>query len=332
MSVTIGIVLTPRHITKFVAEVIDVNFNDLVLDPACGTGGFLVSAFDRVKKKSSLKEINYFKMNGIYGIEDQDPIIALALVNMIFRGDGKNHMIEGNCFKKWLNVKSERNVVSAEFIGEDNPKRISPITKVMMNPPFAQPSSQDKEYRFIEHALKQMEDDGILFSVLPVSVMIEKSTKQWRRDLLKENTLLSVIVFPQDLFYPTGVHTLGIFVKRGVPHDEKQNVLWIRALHDGFVKKKGKRKRNDKEPDDLAKIKELLKTFIKTSGKIDVKSIPKFVKASPIDSDDKEVEFVPEVYLDDEDLTIDEIRYEVENLIRESVAYLVRTRKEGRLE
>jgi len=47
----IGIVLTPRHITEFASEVLDVKYNDYVLDPTCGTGGFLVSAFDYSKKE-----------------------------------------------------------------------------------------------------------------------------------------------------------------------------------------------------------------------------------------------------------------------------------------
>jgi type I restriction-modification system DNA methylase subunit len=51
----IGIVLTPRHVTKFAAQVLDINSKDLVLDPACGTGGFLVSAFDEVRKKQKTK-------------------------------------------------------------------------------------------------------------------------------------------------------------------------------------------------------------------------------------------------------------------------------------
>ena len=45
----IGIVLTPRHITKFASEVLNINMNDLVYDPTCGTGGFLVSALDYVR-------------------------------------------------------------------------------------------------------------------------------------------------------------------------------------------------------------------------------------------------------------------------------------------
>jgi len=59
----IGIVLTPRHITRFAAEVMDIQQNDLVLDPTCGTGGFLVAAFDEVKKKKS-KDFDKFKKYG----------------------------------------------------------------------------------------------------------------------------------------------------------------------------------------------------------------------------------------------------------------------------
>ena len=82
----IGIVLTPRHITRFSAEVFDINENDLVLDVACGTAGFLVSALDEVKRKAKkLEDFEKFRLNGLYGIEEQDPVLALALVNMIFR-------------------------------------------------------------------------------------------------------------------------------------------------------------------------------------------------------------------------------------------------------
>ena len=80
----IGIVLTPRHITRFSAEVLDIQANDLVLDPTCGTGGFLVSAYDEVRRKVKEEAFKNFKLNGLYGIEEQDPVIALAIVNMIF--------------------------------------------------------------------------------------------------------------------------------------------------------------------------------------------------------------------------------------------------------
>jgi type I restriction enzyme M protein len=49
----LGIVLTPRHITRYIADVVDVRFNDIVFDPTCGTGGFLVAAFDSIKRRST---------------------------------------------------------------------------------------------------------------------------------------------------------------------------------------------------------------------------------------------------------------------------------------
>jgi type I restriction-modification system DNA methylase subunit len=323
----IGIVLTPRHITSFAAEVLDIRGNDLVLDPACGTGGFLVAAFDEAKKKiTSEKEFNNFRQNGLYGIEEQDPVIALAIVNMIFRGDGKNNMIEGNCFNKWLTLKTSGESMVAEYKSEDFQGRIPPITKVMMNPPFAQKSSTSKEYHFIEQALKQMQNDGILFAVLPLSVLIEKATTDWRKDLLKQNTLLSVITFPQDLFYPTGTHTLGIFIKKGVPHKKDSPVLWIRSLNDGFVKKKGKRVKSDRVKDNISEIKELLKSFIKDQG-VKVKNIPQFQKAAPVDFSDESFELIPELYVDDKELTQEEIEASMESLMRETASFLIRTKE-----
>lgn len=328
----IGIVLTPRHITRFAAYVLDINYNDLVLDPACGTGGFLVSAFDEVRKKTKNKDdFENFRLNGLYGVELQDSIISLAIVNMIFRGDGKNNMIEGNCFKKWLNAKTEGKTYSAEYLPEDTEKRILPITKVMMNPPFALKKGDEKEYKFIEHALNQMEEGGLLFSILPVSVLLEKSTKHWRIDLLKENTLLAVITFPEDLFYPTGVHTLGVFIKKGIPHPQNQDVYWARCLHDGFLKSKGKRLENQKVKNNIEEIKPILKDFIKNQT-IKIQNIPEFQKTCPIDYSDKELELVAEAYLDDIPPTIEKIQDEVETLVRESIAYLIKTRREGKIQ
>ncbi|MBU0458570.1 SAM-dependent methyltransferase [Patescibacteria group bacterium] len=322
----IGVVLTPRHITRFAAEVLDVQTNDIVLDPACGTGGFLVAALDVARKKSkSDKDFDGFKEEGIYGIEEQDPIIALAIVNMIFRGDGKNNMIEGNCFNKWLTVDDTKKRFAACYVKSDFDGRLLPITKVLMNPPFSQKSSKSKEYQFIEHAIAQMQDEGLLFAVLPISVLIERAALEWRKEFLKRNTLISVVTFPTDLFYPTGTNTLGMFVRKGVPHNPGEPVLWMRALHDGFVKKKGKRVRNKKEKDDITTIQPLLFDFVKDS-RTKVKNIPQFQKKAPINFSDENLELVPEAYLDDKELTQEEIEKSMELLMRETACYLIRTK------
>ena len=320
----IGIVLTPRHITKFSAEALDIQPNDLVLDPTCGTGGFLVAAFDLVKKVANEKDFETFKKYGLYGIEEQDPIVSLALVNMIFRGDGKNNIIEGDCFAKWLNCKQKNGTVQAEYLSNDTASRIPPITKVLMNPPFPKKKTDRKEYLFIEQALKQMQEGGLLFSVLPYSSMIKGGGYfHWRKRLIEGNTLLSVITFPEDLFYPVGVHTLGIFVKKGIAHSKKQKVLFIRALNDGRWKKKGKRLEHPKATDDYIQILPILKKFL-VDQEIRIASIPAFQKVCQIDFNDKDLELVPEAYLDEKPLTEEEIDGSVEQLIRENISFMVK--------
>ncbi len=326
----IGIVLTPRHITQFAAEVMDIQTNDLVLDPTCGTGGFLVAAFDEVKRKTSGVGDDWEKFQkwGLYGIEEQDFIVSLALVNMIFRGDGKNNVIGGNCFARWLTAKTRNGNVTAEYLSADTNNRIPPITKVLMNPPFPKKKTDYKAYLFVEQALKQMQNGGILFSVLPYSCMVRGGGYlAWRKRLLKENTLLSVVTFPEDLFYPVGVHTLGIFVKKGIPHGDSQHVLWFRALNDGRLKKKGKRLEHPKAKNDYPLILPILTQFI--SGKdSEVASIPAFQKSCKIDWSEKDLELVPEAYLDERRITPSEVTDSIDQLMREGIAFRIQFEKQ----
>ena len=323
----IGIVLTPRHITRFASEVLDIDYKDLVLDVACGTGCFLVSAFDEVRKKTkNHDDFENFRLNGLYGIEEQDAIISLAIVNMIFRGDGKNNMIEGNCFRKWLNAKTTGKTYSAEYLPEDKENRIPPITKVMMNPPFALKKGDEQEYKFIEHALKQMEEGGLLFAVLPISVLVESSIKLWRKEvLLKNNKLLAVITFPEDLFNPSAsVGTIGLFIKKGVPHNfEKDEVYFARCIEDGFKIKKAIRKENNKVRNMLEEIKEELKQFIKEKNQ-KINNVPEFKKVCLLDEEDENTELIPESYIDSKIPSLKEIEKGVENLVKSCACYRIK--------
>jgi type I restriction-modification system DNA methylase subunit len=192
-----------------------------------------------------------------------------------------------------------------------------------MNPPFPKKKTDYKEYLFIEQALKQMQNNAILFSVLPYSSLIKGGVYlNWRQRLLKENTLLSVITFPPDLFAPIGVRTVGIFIKKGIPQKDRK-VLWIRALHDGFRLKKAKRFRYPNEEDDLEKIKPLLKEWCENQ-KIEVTNKPEFQKATQIDFDDEGLELCPEAYLDERSASDQEIEDSVEQMIRENIAFLMK--------
>ncbi len=327
----LGIVLTPRHITRWAAEVMDIQVNDIVYDPTCGTGGFLVAAFDYVKRKSNEKQIWQFKQNSLFGIEQDPGVAALAMVNMIFRGDGKNNIIEGNCFAKFLDHFINNGVSSAKFrpVQSHNP----PVNKVMMNPPFALKRSDEKEFRFIEQALLQMQHGGLLFSVLPYSIMVKPGIYlTWRKDMLLTNhTLLSVVSFPIDVFYPVGVTTVGVFIRKGIPHAPDQNVLWVRALTDGLLKSKGKRLPTDRTTNDLEDSKAIIKAFLNNPA-YPVPSIDMKQKACPIDFSDKLLELVPENYLDQAPPSIKEVQEGIEQVIRDAMAFLVRAGKEHELD
>lgn len=325
----IGIVLTPRHLTRFATEALNITANDLVYDPTCGTGGFLVAAFDHVRSVSTPAQTNVFKQYNVFGIEQQPKVAAMAIVNMIFRGDGKNNIIDNDCLSQHIVKAVDGGNITGEYAsGPRLEGQETAITRVLMNPPFALKDNDEKEYKFVQHALDQMADGGLLFAVLPVSVMLAGgANKTWRKEkLLRENTLLSVVRFPEDVFYPVGVQTLGIFVKKGIPHPIGQNVLWVRGIHDGYRKKKGKRLIDAREPDEYPEILEQLSLFIQNPLR-SIASKPRFMKASPIDVDDATVELVPEAYLDDTEISSEQIEGEMETLLRSSAAYLIKSKR-----
>ena len=322
----LGIVLTPRHLTRWAADVMDIQSNDLVYDPTCGTGGFLVSAFDYVKQRSNQRQLDRFKQNGLFGIEQETSVAALAVVNMIFRGDGKNNIKEGNCFAQFVAPSSRRGFETAKFVREKSSD--PPITKVLMNPPFSLKQSIEKEYKFIDHALDQMQDGGILFSVLPYPAMCKpKGYDTWRKQsLLPRHTLLAVVSFPIDVFYPIGVTAVGVFIQKGKPHPRDEKVLWIRAPGDGFLKSKGKRLPNPRATNELGDSVPVLKAFLQDPTR-PVKNSLQFYRAAPIDWQDKQLELVPEVYLDQAQPKSHELFETLEEDLRNLLAFLVKIRQ-----
>ena len=330
----IGIVLTPRHITRFAVEVVGVSYRDIVLDPACGTGGFLVAAFDHVRRASTAAQLERFRLHNLFGIEDEASVAVLAIVNMIFRGDGRNHIIEGNCFTTNLTRDSIDGHASAKYTRSPPPQGEEAVTRVLMNPPFAK-GNDAKEYLFVSRALSLMEHGGILFALLPLGAMFRDGDEYaWRRDeLLTNNTLLAVVTLPERLFIPAAnKQVLAVIVKKGVPHPREQPVFWARVSRDGLLVVKGRRlpaqdfepRRN--EPNELDTILPTLKAFVVSPGTV-AASEPEFYKTAPIDFDDPLLELIPEAYIDSREYSTDEICQAVDDLARETVSFLVKFEK-----
>jgi len=335
----IGIVLTPRHVTRFAVEALGVGPNDIVLDPACGTGGFLVAAFDHVRRNSTKQQIEKFKRYNLFGIEQESYVAVMAIVNMIFRGDGKNNIIEGNCFSTYMTERTINGHASARITQAPVANK-EPVTRVLMNPPFALRGSNEHEYRFVSHALSLMSNGGLLFSLLPLDALFgSRDEKVWRKDvLLREHTLFSVVTMPDELFYPAAQKQVaGIIVKKGVPHPKEQPVFWARIERDGHLKVKSKRLPAQEfrpprtEIDQIPSILPHLRAFIASPTATNI-NIPRLCKTAPIDYNDPLLELLPEAYVDSEKPSADDLTKAVDDMVRETAAFLVRFGKETRAE
>ena len=316
-----GVVLTPRHITKFAAQIMNITARDIVYDPTCGTGGFLVAAFEEVRRTSTREQLEAFKRRSVFGLELDDGIAALAVVNMIFRGDGKNNIEPADCMQKHLTRAVGPDGATAVFVNEPVPS--PPVTRVLMNPPFTRKKSIHKDYEFVSYALGQLEDHGLLFSILPYSVMAKGgASKTWRRGLLNEHTLLAVVSLPIDVFYPVSAPPVGIVVRKGTPHSREQNTLWIRAETDGHLKSKGKRLSSALVGNQLEDCIAILRAFI-NDPRMEVESVPQYMISARIDFGDSQLELVPEAYLEQEP-SIEEIIRNAELLVRETAALAIR--------
>jgi len=141
--------------------------------------------------------------------------------------------------------------------------------------------------------------------------MYSSEFSEWRRQVLSENQLLTVILFPHDLFYPTAVESIAIVLKKGVPHQEKRDVLWVRMTSDGFRKWKGFRIESGAAPQDFIQIAAVAKAWILDDRKIDERT--GYWEFHPIVGH----EIVPQAHLGGAPVNGDELREEEARLFRE---------------
>ena len=257
---------------------------------------------------------------------------------LIFRGDGKHNITEGNCFSTYLGPRAVNGHASARFMKTKTAAGTEAVTRALMNPPFALRGSDEHEYRFVSRALSMMADGTILFSLLPLDAFFgSRDEKVWRRDeLLRDHTLLSVITLPDELFYPAAQKQVAaIIVKKGNPHPKEQPVFWARIARDGHLKVKSRRmpalelRPARQELDQIPLILPSLHSFIVSPKSVSVNT-PKLCKTAPIDFDDPLLELLPEAYLDTEPPTATDLARAVNDMVRETAAFLVRLGKESK--
>lgn len=227
---SLGVVLTPSHITDLFCELVDLKPTDVILDPCCGTGGFLISGMHKMLKetKNPSKRL-HIKQHQIHGIEIRDDMFSIATTNMILRGDGQS------------------NLICEDFLAQDPGElqlRGGGITVGFMNPPYSQAKNKDtanlSELCFIRHLLNSITEGGRAAVIVPVSAMIGKTKddKAIKKEILKNHTLEGVISLNKDTFYRVGtVPCIAVFTT-GIPHPTEKKAKFINFEDDGYEVKK----------------------------------------------------------------------------------------------
>lgn len=212
------VVLTPRYITRFMAQLCKTNKDSLVWDTAMGSGGFLVSAMDlmvrdaqkTIKDEKELEEkIRNIKKNQLLGIEILGNIFILAVLNMMLMGDGSSNLINDD---------------SHQYNGDFR------ANVFLLNPPY---SADGKGFIFVEEATRKMTNGY-------ACVLIQENAGSgqggiWTKKLLEHNTLVASLHMPDKLFTgKASVQTAIYLFKVNVPHDKDSVVKFFDFSNDGY--------------------------------------------------------------------------------------------------
>lgn len=226
---SLGIVLTPSHITELFCELLEITPKDRVFDPCAGTASFLVSSMIRMLNGvETEEERDYIKQNNLHGIEIREDMFTIATTNMILRGDGKT------------------NLVSADFL-KQNPEDLQKhkYTVGMMNPPYSQRKNEEtahlSEMHFIYHLLESLGTQARCGVIVPQSTMIGKNSedKKLKKLLLKNHTLEGVITLNADTtFYRVGTMPCIAIFTAHQPHPENKRCKFINFEDDGYKVRK----------------------------------------------------------------------------------------------
>jgi type I restriction-modification system DNA methylase subunit len=220
-SNSLGIVFTPRHITRLCVELSAVEPEHHVVDLASGTGGFLVAAFESMQRRAVSAAQRETIRENIWGFDTNPTIWALASLNMFFRGDGKSH------------IENESSL-DADSI----PGIARRFDRAYLNPPFSQEGEPERD--FIDASMQALRPGGVLTAVVLAGVFADDEHRTWRQNFLRHHRLLAAISLPEDLFYPTAAPTTLLITQAHVPHGAHP-VFMARVSNDGYEKLKGRR-------------------------------------------------------------------------------------------
>jgi type I restriction enzyme M protein len=223
---------TPRHIIDFLVSVVEPTKDDTILDPACGTAGFLISAYKYILEQNgknlSIEDKQKISKN-ISGYDISHDMVRLSLVNMYLHNFADPKIYEYD-------------TLSSEERWHDD------FDCILANPPFMTPkggsqphkrfsiTSTKSEVLFVDYIMEHMKIHGKAGIIVPEGVIFQsgKAYKELRENMVKNNFLWAVVSLPGGVFQPySGVKTSILFFDRQLAK-KTDKILFVKVSNDGY--------------------------------------------------------------------------------------------------
>ena len=229
-----GQYFTPRPLIDAMVAVMQPTIEDVIQDPAAGTGGFPIAALHWIRDHHELSELNEqqqqkFYRRTFYGMEHVQDTHRLALMNLMLHGLDSR---PGEC-----------GIWYGDTLSGDG-QTLPPASLILTNPPFGTkkggglPSRTDftfptsnKQFCFLQHIYRALQPGGRAAVVLPDNVLFEGNVgKQIREDLMDKCNLHTILRLPTGIFYAQGVKTNVLFFTRGSIDRGSTKEVWVYDL------------------------------------------------------------------------------------------------------
>lgn len=215
-----GQYFTPRALIKAMVDVIDPKIMETVADPACGTGGFLLAAYEHMKKQSNeISKLDFLRNKALFGADNTPLVVTLASMNLYLHDIG---------------TKGSPIVCQDSLL--DTSDRVFDV--ILANPPFGtrpQGSGEvsvvrtefiktsDNQLNFLQHIMSIVKTCGRVAVVLPDSVLSDgKDATAIRIKLMKDFNLHTILRLCPGLFY-ANISTNVLFFDKGKPTED----IWV---------------------------------------------------------------------------------------------------------
>ncbi len=223
---------TPRHIIDFLVEAVNPQKTDIILDPACGTAGFLISAFKYIRRTSTPLSMTPDEqrrlIENIKGYDISPDMVRLSLVNLYLHNFSDPHIFEYDTLSSEERWDETADVILA------NPPFMSPKGGIRPHKRFSIQSKRS-EVLFVDYIAEHLKPGGRAGVIVPEGIIFQsgKAYKELRK-MLVENYLYAVVSLPAGVFNPySGVKTSILLMDKELAKTTNE-ILFVKIENDGL--------------------------------------------------------------------------------------------------